>query len=102
MAFWYDGNKNYAENKREKDGIVYYIRGVREVEGKRYERYAVNTHFIGRGENLADLIGRYVKPLYLEGDIVCFSVIDFFLAGFDIPFAPGGDDGHIGKEMLKR
>ena len=48
MAFWYDGNKNYAENKREKDGIVYYIRGVREVEGKRFERYAVNTHFIGR------------------------------------------------------
>lgn len=73
MAFWYDGNKNYAENKREKDGIVYYIRGVREVEGKRFERYAVNTHFIGRGENLSELIGRYVKPLYEEGDIVAIG-----------------------------
>lgn len=73
MAFWYDGNKNYAENKREKDGITYYIRGVREVEGKRFERYAVNTHFIGRGENLSELIGKYVKPLYEEGDIVAIG-----------------------------
>ncbi len=70
MAFWYDGNKNYAENKREKDGIVYYIRGVAEVEGKRFERYAVNTHFIERGEDLVELIGRYVMPLYQEGDIL--------------------------------
>ncbi len=70
MAFWYDGNKNYAENKREKDGITYYIRGTVEVEGKTYERYAVNTHFIERGENLSQLIGRYVKPLCEEGDLV--------------------------------
>lgn len=73
MAFWYDGNKNYAENKREKDGIVYYIRGVREVEGKRLERYAVNTHFIERGEDLCELVSRYVKPLYEEGDILAIG-----------------------------
>ena len=73
MAFWYDGNKNYAENKREKDGIVYYIRGVREVEGKRLERYAINTHFIQRGEDLCELVGRYVKPLYNEGDILAIG-----------------------------
>lgn len=73
MAFWYDGNKNYAENKREKDGIVYYIRGVREVEGKRLERYAINTHFIERGEDLCELVGRYVKPLYEEGDILAIG-----------------------------
>lgn len=70
MAFWYEGNKNYAENKREKDGIVYYIRGVREVNGKRYERYAVNTHFVEKGEDLNKLIEKYVLPLYEEGDIV--------------------------------
>lgn len=73
MAFWYDGNKNYAENRRESEGIVYYIRGVAEVEGKRFERYAVNTHFIERGENLSELIGRYVKPLYKDGDIVAIG-----------------------------
>lgn len=73
MAFWYDGNKNYAENKREKDGIVYYIRGVRVVEDKRFERYAVNTHFIDRGENLNELVARYVKPLYNQGDILAIG-----------------------------
>lgn len=73
MAFWYDGNKNYAENKREKDGITYYIRGVREVEGKRLERYAINTHFIERGEDLCDLVGRYVLPIYEKGDILAIG-----------------------------
>lgn len=73
MAFWYDGNKNYAENKREKDGITYYIRGVTEVGGKRLERYAVHTHFIGRGENLCEILTKYVRPLYLEGDILAIG-----------------------------
>lgn len=73
MAFWYDGNKNYAENKREKDGITYYIRGVTEVDGKRLERYAVHTHFIGRGENLCEILTKYVRPLYLEGDILAIG-----------------------------
>ena len=70
MALWYDGNKNYAENRREKDGIVYYIRGVQTVEGSRYERYAVNTHFIEKGEDLNEVLKKYVLPLYEEGDIV--------------------------------
>ncbi len=70
MAFWYDGNKNYAENKREADGITYYIRGVIEVDGKRLERYAVHTHFIGRGEDLCAIIEKYVKPLIKPGDIL--------------------------------
>lgn len=73
MAFWYDGNKNYAENKREKDGITYYIRGVAEVEGKRLERYAVHTHFIGRGEDLIAIVEKYVKPLVEAGDILAIG-----------------------------
>ncbi len=73
MGFWYDGNKNYTENRREKKGITYYIRGVAEVDGKRLERYAVHTHFIGRGEDLTEILEKYVKPLYKEGDIVAIG-----------------------------
>ena len=73
MGFWYDGNKNTAANKREENGIVYYIRGVREVQGKRFERYAVHTHFIERGEDLCGLIDQYVKPLYQPGDILAIG-----------------------------
>ena len=73
MAFWYDGNKNYPENKREKDGIEYYIRGTVQVEDKVYERYAVHTHFINRGEDLVELVRRYVLPLSEEGDILAIG-----------------------------
>ncbi len=72
-TFWYDGNKNLAENRREKDGVEYYIRGVKEIAGKRYERYAVKTHFIGRGEDLYRNINKYVKPLYRQGDILAIG-----------------------------
>lgn len=70
MAIWYEGNLNKSENKREENGVTYYIRGVREVDGARYERYAVQTHFIGRGEDYVEVVRRYVAPLYRPGDIV--------------------------------
>ncbi len=70
MAYWYEGNLNTPENQREKDGIVYYIRGVQQVDGVRYERYAVKTHFIQRGEDYIEVLRRYVAPLYQPGDIV--------------------------------
>ncbi len=70
MAYWYEGNRNQAVNRREENGVTYYIRGVREVDGVRYERYAVQTHFIGRGEDYVEVLRRYVLPLYQPGDIV--------------------------------
>ena len=73
MAIWYEGNRNNEQNKREKDGVTYYIRGVREVEGVRYERYAVKTHFIERGEDYVEVPRRYVSPLYQSGDLVTIS-----------------------------
>lgn len=60
MAVWYEGNLNNAENRREENGVVYYIRGVRVVDGARYERYAVKTHFIERGESYLEVLRRYV------------------------------------------
>lgn len=70
MAIWYAGNLNKEENRREENGIVYFIRGVRVVDGVRYERYAVKTHFIERGEDYIEVLRRYVSPLYQPGDIV--------------------------------
>ena len=70
MAIWYEGNLNKSENQREENGVTYYIRGVREVCGVRYERYAVKTHFIERGEDFVEVLRQYVTPLYQPGDIV--------------------------------
>ena len=70
MAIWYEGNRNTEHNRREKDGVVYYVRGLREVEGVRYERYGIKTHFIEKGEDLVEILRQYVSPLYQEGDVV--------------------------------
>lgn len=37
MAIWYEGNLNQSENQREENGVTYYIRGVRVVDGVRYD-----------------------------------------------------------------
>lgn len=73
MAFWYEGNLNQEANKREQNGVTYYVRGVREVDGVAYERYAVQTHFVGVGESLLEVLKAYVVPLIQPGDIVTFS-----------------------------
>ena len=70
MAIWYEGNLNNEQNKRELSGVTFYIRGVREVEGVRYERYGVKTHFIERGEDYIEILRKYVLPLYEQGDVV--------------------------------
>ena len=70
MGIWYEGNRNNEQNRREKDGVTYYIRGVREVEGVRYQRYGIKTHFIEKGEDLTAIVERYVAPLYRAGDVV--------------------------------
>ena len=35
-----------------------------------------------------------------EGNVVCFRVFYLFVAGFYVPFTPGGDDRHFGSEMF--
>ncbi|MFR7474805.1 coenzyme F420-0:L-glutamate ligase [Frisingicoccus sp.] len=73
MDYWYEGNLNENANRREKEGIVYYIRGVRKVNGRRMERYGVQTHFVEEGESYVRLIQDYVLPLYQPGDILSIS-----------------------------
>lgn len=41
--------------------------------GKTYARHAIETHFVQVGESYIDLIEKYVKPLYQEGDILSSS-----------------------------
>lgn len=43
---------------------------VQELEGKKFARYAVKTHFVKVGDNLDEVIKEYVIPIYQEGDIV--------------------------------
>ncbi len=73
MAIWYEGNRNLKANERQEGDITYYIRGVIEVEGVRYERYAVKTHFVERGEDYIEVVKTYVTPLYRAGDVLMLS-----------------------------
>lgn len=65
--------KNNAESKREKNGSVYYIRGIINADGKEFQRYAVATHFVERGEDYLKVLKQYIQPLYKEGDIISMS-----------------------------
>lgn len=44
-----------------------------EVEGKSYNRYAIKTHYVQIGENYIDIMEKYVKPYYQEGDFISIS-----------------------------
>ena len=62
-------NKNLASQRREKDGVIYFDRGARDGrDGMKYDRFAIQTHFVEVGENASALLEKYVRPLYQEGD----------------------------------
>lgn len=44
-----------------------------EVEGSKYYRYAIKTHYVQIGEDYIDIIEMYVKPVYKEGDFISIS-----------------------------
>lgn len=67
-------NINKEEQRREENGIVYYDRGtVTGKDGRKYDRFAIQTHFVEVGESQTDLINRYVRPIWREGDVVSFG-----------------------------
>ena len=43
------------------------------VEGRRYLRHGIRTHFVGMGEDYLSLFRRYVAPVYQPGDCVAVS-----------------------------
>ena len=67
-------SRNLEEQRREKDGIVYFDRGrIEGKNGRKYDRYAIQTHFVQRGESQTALVEKYVRPLYQEGDLLSFG-----------------------------
>ena len=44
-----------------------------EVDGKRYARCAIKTHFVQVGESYLDLVRKYVLPMYQPGDLLSSS-----------------------------
>lgn len=67
------GFRNTEDAKREKNGIVYFLRKNVEAGGTEFERIAIQTHFVQRGESYLELINKYVDPLYEKGDILSIS-----------------------------
>jgi len=66
--------RNLEEQRREESGIVYFDRGViTGGDGRQYERYAIQTHFVQVGESQKELVEKYVRPLYREGDVLSFG-----------------------------
>ena len=73
MKYFYRGNLNLPENRRVKNGCEYYVRGYVQIGDEYYERYAVKTDIIGLNENIAELVQKYVMPLYEGGDILAVT-----------------------------
>jgi len=69
-----NGTRNLDEQRREENGVTYFDRGIIEgKDGKKYARFAIQTHFVEVGESQAALVEKYVRPLYQPGDILSFG-----------------------------
>lgn len=67
-------SKNIEETRRELEGVTYYLRGVAQgADGQKYDRFAIRTHFVEVGESQSDLVEKYVRPLYRDGDVLSFG-----------------------------
>ena len=67
------GFRNLEETRREKDGIVYFVRKSIATGGTEFERFAIQTHFVKQGESYLELINKYVMPFYEKGDVLSIS-----------------------------
>ena len=67
-------SRNLEDQRREKNGITYFDRGtLTGKNGRRYDRFAIQTHFVEVGEDQAELVRRYVLPLAEKGDVLSFG-----------------------------
>ena len=67
-------SRNLEDQRREKNGVVYFDRGrVQGRNGREYDRFAIQTHFVEVGESQTALVERYVRPIYQEGDLLSFG-----------------------------
>ena len=67
-------SRNLDETRREENGVTYFDRGTLEgANGRKYDRYAIKTHFVEVGENQAELVRKYVLPISKPGDVLSFG-----------------------------
>ena len=67
-------SRNLEAQRREENGIVYFDRGTLEGKnGRKYDRFAIQTHFVQRGEDQAELVRKYVLPISRPGDVLSFG-----------------------------
>jgi len=67
-------SRNLEDQRRELNGITYFDRGtLTGKNGRKYDRFAIQTHFVEVGEDQAELVRRYVLPLYQPGDVLAFG-----------------------------
>ncbi len=67
-------SRNLEEQKREVNGITYFDRGtLTGKNGRRYDRFAIQTHFVEVGEDQAELVKKYVLPISRDGDVLSFG-----------------------------
>ena len=67
-------SRNLEEQRREFRGITYFDRGtLTGRNGAKYDRFAIQTHFVEVGEDQAELVRKYVLPLYEPGDVLAFG-----------------------------
>jgi len=67
-------SRNLETQKRQHNGITYFDRGrLTGTDGRQYDRYAIQTHFVEVNEDQAQLVERYVRPLYQPGYVLSFG-----------------------------
>lgn len=67
-------SRNVESTRRVENGVEYFDRGILTGrDGRKYLRLAIHTHFIEVGENKCELMERYIRPIYQEGDLVAFG-----------------------------
>ena len=70
-------SRNMESTRQENVGVIYYDRGILSgKDGRRYQRYAIKTHFVQPGEDQADSIGIRMDQL----------VVLFFCHLYHTPF----------------
>ncbi|MDR2505527.1 MAG: F420-0--gamma-glutamyl ligase, partial [Oscillospiraceae bacterium] len=67
-------SRNIEDQKRRFGDITYFDRGrIEGGDGGKYDRFAIQTHFIERREDKVELVKRYVLPMYQPGDVLSFG-----------------------------
>lgn len=66
--------RNHPESCMKIAGVTCFRReDIISAQGRKYQRLAIQTHFINRKESYCNLMTKYVLPVYQNGDILSIS-----------------------------